>query len=414
MRHPHPGGTSGPLAGIRVIDLTTSYAGPTASMYLADLGADVIKVEKPSGDDARFWGPPFVNGHSAWYASANRRKRSIGIHLSTTGGREILHRLVETADVFMHNMNPGKLERLGLDATTIRRANARLIYCAISGFGADGPAHAQAGYDLAAQARSGLMSVTGAAGGPGQRVSTALSDIVTGMCAALAISAAAVRQQATGQGEIIDVSLLDSDLALMAPRIAAYLAGEDEPSPSGGTDSVLAVYQSFQTSDRDIVIAIGNDQMWTRFALALGLTELAEDPELADNAGRRIHRSRVLPAIQEVLRRRPAAYWLETLTSQNVPASWVQTLSEVVRDEQVVAREAVVPIAGEDGLFAVQSPFRLASSEHGPAYLAGLGEHASEILQECGFSAEQVDEFLDTGAAVTFGEREEAVGVIRR
>ena len=390
----------GPLAGLRVVDLTTSYAGPTASMYLADLGADVIKVERPgTGDDARGWGPPFVGGQSAWFGSANRNKRSLVLDLRDPDGLATLKAVIAGADVFMQNLNPSKLKRLGVDPETLRAEQPRLIYCAMSGFGLNGPAHAQPGYDLAAQARSGLMSVTGAKGGSPQRVSTALSDIVTGMCAALAISAAAVRQRSDGVGELIDVSLLDSDLALMAPRIAAYLAGEPEPAPSGGTDSVLAVYQSFPTADRDIIIAIGNDAMWVRFCEVLGLFELAGDPALATNAGRREHRPRIIEAVTQVLSNRVAADWIGALREANVPASYVQSLAEVVNDEQVIAREALLPVPGAEGLFSVHSPFRLDSIEEARNEPAPrLGEHSREILEEVGLTAERIEQLLASGA----------------
>jgi len=395
----------GPLAGLRVVDMTTSYAGPTASMYLADLGADVIKVEKPrAGDDARGWGPPFIDGESAWYASANRNKRSIALDLRAPEGLATLRSLVATADVFMQNLNPAKIERLGIHPEALRATNPRLIYCALSGFGLDGPAHAQPGYDLAAQARSGLMSVTGARGGSPQRVSTALSDIVTGMCAALAISAAVVRQRAGGEGDTIDVSLFDSDLALMAPRIASFLAGEPEPAPSGGTDSVLAVYQSFPTADRDIIVAIGNDGMWVRFAGALGLTELAADAQLRTNAGRREHRARIIDAVRNVLSTRTAEEWLRTLREANVPASIVQSLSEVVTDEQTIARGALLPVAGHDGLFTVHSPFRLASIGHARNEgVAALGQHTREILDEAGVEPSRIEKLLRDGVVVDAG-----------
>ena len=302
---------AGPLEGVRVVDLTTSYAGPTASMYLADLGADVVKVERPgAGDEARGWGPPFGDGVSAWFASANRNKRSVVLNLGSAEGRDLLHSMIGQADVFMESMNPIKLERLGLEPAVLMARYPRLVYCAMSGYGLDGPDSRMPGYDLAAQARSGLMSVTGAKGGPPQRVSTALSDIVTGMSAALAISAALLRQRTDGTGDLVDVSLLDTDLALMAPRIAAFLAGEPEPAPSGGTDSVLAIYQPFQTADRPIVVAIGNDGMWQRFCAAVALPQLADDPALRDNAGRRAHRDRITELVASRLMRahgRPVA-----------------------------------------------------------------------------------------------------------
>lgn len=379
-----------PLEGVRVVDVTTSYAGPTASMYLADLGATVIKVEKPSGDDTRGWGPPFVDGTSAWFATANRNKSSVVLDLRDADGRAALMRLIDSADVFLQNMNPGKLEQLGIDGETLLERHPRLVYCAMSGFGLDGPDSHLPGYDLVAQARSGLMSVTGERGGSPQRVSTALSDVVTGMCAAIAINAALVRQARHGYGEIIDVSLLDTDLALMAPRIGAFHAGEPEPAPSGGTDSVLAVYQPFQTADRIIVIAIGNDAMWQRFCGATGLTNLAETQELHDNAGRRNRREQVTARIAEVLATRPAAEWLAVMASANVPAAMVQSLSEVVADPHVVARGSLMGVPGSDGdLVSVRSPFRLSSSpEPRNERFPDLGADTERVLLELGYSCE--------------------------
>lgn len=395
------GPSKGPLAGVRVVDMTTSYAGPTASMYLADLGATVIKVERPGvGDDARGWGPPFVDGTSAWFASANRNKQSMSVNLSVADGRAALLRLLDSADVFMQNMNPAKLSRMGIDGDSLRARNPRLVYCAMSGFGLDGPDSALPGYDLVAQARSGLMSVTGAKGGAPQRVSTALSDIVTGMAAAAAINAALVRQARSGEGELIDVSLLDTDLALMAPRIAAYWAGEPEPVPSGGTDSVLAVYQPFETADRTIVIAIGNDAMWQRFCAALEFPELASDPALADNAGRREHREEITELVSARLATRPAADWVRILGDVQVPVSLVQTLSEVVKDPQVVARSALLPVPGfQEELVSVRSPFRIASlirprNERFPE----LGADTRGILQGLGYTDEEIDRLAEAGA----------------
>jgi crotonobetainyl-CoA:carnitine CoA-transferase CaiB-like acyl-CoA transferase len=391
----------GPLAGLKVVDLTTSYAGPTASMYLADLGADVLKIERPGGDDARAWGPPFASGASAWFASANRNKRSICLDLRQPRGREVLTKLLDSADAFIQNANPSKLEKLGIDPVSVRSRNPRLIYCALSGFGLDGPDAGLPGYDLVAQARSGLMSVTGEAGSTPQRVSTALSDIVTGICAALAMSAAAVRQATTNQGETIDVSLLDTDLALMAPRLAAFHAGEPEPRPSGGTDSVLAVYQPFEAADRSMVVAVGNDQMWLRLCAALGLDDLAADETLSDNEGRRARRSEIAGRIADVLRTRPVAHWLGVLAAAQVPSAPVQSLSSVVADPQIAHRGSLLPVPGSNGqLVSIRSPFRLASiAEPMNVRFPEVGEHTVEILAELGYSDDDRADLLRTGAA---------------
>ncbi len=378
-------------------------------MYLAALGATVIKVERPgTGDDTRAWGPPFVDGVSAWFASANRNKRSLVVDLRMQEGRDVLQRLIQHADVFLHNTNPAKLSRLAIDPESVRAKNRKLIYCALSGFGLDGPDSDLPGYDLVAQARSGLMSVTGEKGRSPQRVSTALSDIVTGMAAAVAVNASLVRRFRDGEGEVIDVSLLDTDLALMAPRIASFHAGEPEPAPSGGTDSVLAVYQGFDTADRRIVLAIGNDAMWRRFCAVAGLDDLADDPALADNEGRRKHRERITSRISEALATRTAAEWLKVFAEASVPASLVQTLSEVVEDRQVVARETLLPVPGTDGaLVTVRSPFRLGSqptprNEPPPA----LAAHTGQILAEVGFSEEEVQRLASLGAVQIEGRQD--------
>jgi crotonobetainyl-CoA:carnitine CoA-transferase CaiB-like acyl-CoA transferase len=393
-----------PLSGVRVVDASSSYAGPTAAMYLGDLGADVIKIERPrTGDDARAWGPPFVGEDAAWFLSANRNKKSVCLDLSSEAGRGTLRRLLGTSDVFIQNLNPGKLRRAGLHPEDLCAAHPGLICCVISGFGLDGPQSERPGYDLIAQARSGLMSLTGPAGGAPERVSAPVSDVVSGMLAALAISAALVRKERTGRGEVVDVSLLEADLALIAPRVAAFLAGEPEPKPSGATDSVLAVYQTFPTADRPLALAVGNDGMWRRCCEVLELGEaVANDPGLADNAGRRDRRAELIALIAGRMKTRPAQHWLDAFGAAGVPCQPMLALGEVVADEQVRAREIIGSYlsAGGHAFEAVRAPWRLASNGRGPDRVApALGADTVDVLASAGFSQIEIDALLKTGLA---------------
>lgn len=388
------------LDGIKVVDISSSYAAPTASMYLGDMGAKVIKIEPLRGDDARGWGPPFLNGEAAWFLSVNRNKQSLCLDIRTAEGRDLLFGLLESADVFIENLNPSKLEKHGLGIDALTQRYPHLVICAVSGFGLTGPDSALPGYDLIAQARSGIMSVTGDAGVP-QRVSTALSDVAAGTVAAFAIAAALVRQQKTGQGEVIDISLVDADLAFMAPRIASYLAGEEEPRPCGGTDSVVAIYQRFETSDRPIVVAVGNDGHWQKACAAMGLERLADQADLATNAGRRARRSEVVDEFQKVFSRMTADTALDLLHSAGVPCSRINSLSEVVNDAHVLSREAITtqlhPRAGE--FRGVNKPWRLASeNQHRPSPAPLRGEHGRQILTELGMDAAAIDRLVEAGA----------------
>jgi crotonobetainyl-CoA:carnitine CoA-transferase CaiB-like acyl-CoA transferase len=391
----------GALAGLRVVDLTRVLAGPLCAMMLGDMGAEVIKVEPVRGDDARGWGPPFVKGEAAWFLSVNRNKRSLCLDIRLPEGRELLFRLLATADVFIENLNPSKLDKHGLGLTTLAERFPGLVICAMSGFGLTGPDSALPGYDLIAQARSGMMSVTGIDGNP-QRVSTALSDVAAGTVAAFAIAAALVRQRETGLGEVLDVSLIEADLAFMAPRIASYLAGEPEPRPCGGTDSVVALYQSFETLDRPIVVAVGNDRHWQRACDALGQSELSEQKDLATNAGRRDRRSEVVDAFQKVFSGMSAQDALDALQAVGVPCSRINSLSEVVSDPQVIARNAIVtqhhPVAG--AFRSVGPPWRLASDGRegdvpDPAPLRG--QHGRAILDDLGLDDTAIESLVEQG-----------------
>lgn len=394
---------AGPLAGVRVVDLSSSYAAPTASMYLADMGADVLKVEPIRGDDSRSWGPPFAGEDAVWFLTANRGKRSVCLDIRTEAGAEALGSLLKGADVVLLNIVPTKLAKLGLDPETLRDRYSQLIVCVISGYGIDGPDAGLPGYDLIAQARSGIMSVTGAAGGVPQRVSAPLSDVAAGTVAAFAIASALVHQRITGEGDVVDVALLEADLAFIRPRISSYLAGEPEPQPSGGSDSVIAIYQAFETVDAPIVVAIGNDRHWQRVREALNLPEWTADSSLATNAGRRERRSDVVDAVQEALSEQTAVEALDLFGETGVPAARIQTMSQVIEDPQITARGMIVERKTADGhsYTDVSPPWRLASQDrtggHRPPALRG--EHTCEVLGESGLNDAAISWLIQEGTA---------------
>ena len=394
---------TGPLGNVRVLDLASSYAAPTTSMYLADMGADVVKVEPVRGDDARGWGPPFIGEDAAWYLTANRRKRSVCLDIRTSAGLDAVYALMANADVVLLNIVPTKLAAAGLDPHEIRTRFPQLVVCVMSGYGMDGPDAGLPGYDLIAQARSGIMSVTGAAGGSPQRVSAPLSDVAAGTVAAFAIASALVRQQATGEGEIIDIALLEADLAFMRPRITCVAAGDPVPQPSGGGDSVVAIYQPFETQDDPIVVAIGNDRHWERARKALDLPDWTGADDLATNAGRRNRRPEVVAAVQDAIAAMTRAEALQVLNDAGIPAAPIFSLADVIEDEHLRSRGALVERrtrTGEDYI-DVAPPWRLASVDRNDGFTAPAekGAHTRDALEAAGLSTETIDQLLTEGAA---------------
>ncbi|NHQ74903.1 CoA transferase [Roseovarius gahaiensis] len=320
------------LDGVRVVDLTTSVAGPYATMLLSDFGAEVIKVERPGGDDARHWGPPFLNDTSLWFASVNRNKKSVALDLRSDEGRAHLLDLIRSADVVVTNQPPDVQRKLELDHESIREIREDVIFVSITGFGLSGRRADLTCYDLIAEGYSGVMDITGQADGPPQKIGAPGADMLAGQDAATATIAALFDRARTGMGRKIDVSLVESMTRFLSCRLSAYLGSGEVPRRSGGTDSVIAVYQSFETADRPITLGLGTDAIWTRFWQAVDQPDFAERPEFSSNAKRRDHRQQIVTRIQDILRTRPRADWLEIFAKARVPAGPINSLDEVASD----------------------------------------------------------------------------------
>ncbi|WP_166774263.1 CaiB/BaiF CoA-transferase family protein [Xanthomonas sp. CFBP 8151] len=389
----------GALDGLRVLDLSRVLAGPWAGQLLADLGADVVKVERPGrGDDTRAWGPPWLAGagdaeagaaQSAYYLSANRNKRSIAVDMSQPDGQALLRALAGEADVLIENFKVGGLARYGLDQATLRAANPRLIYCSITGFGQDGPYAHRAGYDFMIQAMGGLMSLTGkpddAPGGGPVKVGVALTDVMTGMYAAVAILAALAHRQRSGEGQHIDLALLDVQVASLANQASNYLVGGQVPERMGNAHPNIVPYQELPTADGYIVITVGNDVQFTKLCDLLGHPEWALDPRFASNPQRVLHRHELIALLCMATVARTTSAWLEAMEAAGVPCGPVNTLDRVFADPQVQARgmrvELPHAVAGQVPLVA--NPIRLSASpvqyRQAPPT---LGQHTGEVLAQ--------------------------------
>jgi crotonobetainyl-CoA:carnitine CoA-transferase CaiB-like acyl-CoA transferase len=392
---------AGPLAGLRVLDLTRALSGPFATMILGDLGADVIKVEDIwHGDDTRRWGPPFQGDDAAYFLSVNRNKRGLSVNMKAPAGRDIVRRLAAGSDILVENFRPGTAARLGVGYAELARHNPGLIYASISGYGQTGPSADLPGYDAVAQAVSGMMSVTGEPDGEPVRSGTSSADVGAGMWALIGILAALHARETSGQGQLVDVSLLDGQVAWLTYVAGKYFATGVTPGRHGSAHESLTPYQVFPTADAPLMVAVGSDGLWRRFTSATGLDELADDPRYATNPDRVRNRDTLIPLITETLAAKGCAEWTDLLGVAGVPAGPVNTVPAALEQPQLAAREMVVeiehPVAGT--LKMLGSPLKLSAqppSIRRPPPV--LGEHTDEILAEAGYTATQVAELREAG-----------------
>jgi glutaryl-CoA transferase len=376
---------NGPLAGIRVLDLTRVVAGPYCSMFLGDLGAEVVKVEQPgSGDDTRGWGPPFAGGESAYYLCINRNKQSLTLDLKSKRAVELLRDLVKVADVIIENFRPGTMERLGLGEKELRELNPRLIYASLTGFGAAGPMSDWPGYDLIVQAWGGLMSITGTPDGEPVKVGVAIIDLVAGLMLGKAITAALFAREKIGVGQRIDTSLLEAEVASLINVGSNYLVGGKVPTRWGNAHPNIVPYQNLKTSDGYLVIGVASEVIWKRFCRAIGHSELLDDPRFANNSKRVENRAELIALLSEIFLQRDNDTWFQLLTGAEVPCAPVQSIDQVFQAPQVLHRDMLMevehPTAGKVRMAGIPVKFSVTpASVRLPPPL--LGEHNSEILE---------------------------------
>ncbi len=389
-----------PLSGIRVLDLSRVLAGPYCTMVLGDLGADVIKVEPPEGDETRGWGPPFAEGESAYYLCVNRNKRDIVINLKTEEGRAILPELMKQSDVLVENFRPGTLARFGLDYESARSLNPRLVYCSITGFGQTGPMRDRPGYDFMIQALGGLMSITGEPEGEPMKTGVAVVDLFAGQNAVIAILAALQAREKTGEGQFLDISLFDSQLGWLANVASNFLISGKQPKRYGNAHANIVPYQSFQADDGWFAIAVGNDKQFERLCAVIGQPELFSDVRFTTNSARVLNREELISLLKSIFAKRSVSEWLIILEQAEIPCGPINNFEQVFSMPQVEAREMLVlmqhPTIGE--LPLVGSPLKMSGTPVEYRLSPPLmGEHTQDVLLSFGYTEEQIRNLKSRG-----------------
>ena len=393
-------GTSLPLEGVRVLDCTQVLAGPFCSQLLADMGADVIKVERPDGGDETRKGPPYINGRSASFLAVNRNKRGLALDLRRNEGQEVLKALCAKADVLVENFRPGPMQRLGLGYEDLEKLRPELIYCSISGFGQTGPYSSRGGFDLIAQGMSGLMSVTGTPGGPPAKVGVPITDLTAGMYGAYGILSAYIHRLKTGKGQQVDISLMEAGIAYTVWESTVYFATGEVPGPLGSAHRLSAPYRALRTSDGYITIGGAAQVLWEKMCNAIGRAELLEDPRFGSRGDRKANDDELAELLEETFSTKTTEHWMEVLEQVGVPAGPINDLDQVYHDPHVQARRMEVDLDDPElGLLRnIGIPVKLSNTpgrirHRGPA----LGEHTREVLEDGGFTADEIDALLEAG-----------------
>ena len=391
----------GPLDGVTVLDLTRVLSGPYCTMALADLGARVIKLEHPQrGDDTRHWGPPFLGAESAYFLTINRNKESLTLDFKHPDGRAVLDKLLPQIDVLVENFRPGTLDAIGLDAATLIARYPRLIHCSISGYGQTGPRREEPGYDAVIQAEGGLMSITGDADGPAYRLGVAITDIVSGLFAAQGILAALFAREHTGRGQQVDIGMLDATAALLTYQAGIYFTTGQVPGRLGNRHPTIVPYETFRTSDGELVLAGGNDEIWRRFCTAANAPELAADPRFRSNRDRAAHYAELKPMLDAIFVKRTRQEWIDRFNDVGVPCGSVRNIEEVLQDPQLAAREMIAAVAHPTvgQVKVIASPVKLSATRATVRSAPPLlGQHSDAVLTELGYDEEMITRLRGAG-----------------